>query len=147
MATLFLSFRVGLLVFLMFNRDLLKVFYYAILDTPFQEIELRTRRSEPMELDAFRSAKRVKELFTVSVQTRLVGHVDREHLAGRGGVRHVVRLGVIRDEPFELAEGYTLAVPQNIVKFLAIFWYIKKFREARQENIRLAHYFLELSNL
>lgn len=133
MVTPFWSFRVDLLVFLMFDRwDLLKVFYDAILDTPLQEIELCARRREPVELDPLRPAKGVKQFLTVSVQTRFVGYVNREHLAGRRGVRHVVRLGVIRHEPLEFAEGYALAVAQNIVKFLTILWYIKKFREARQ---------------
>lgn len=133
MVTLFSSFRVGLLVFLMFNRwDLLKVFYYAILDTPFQKVELCARRREPMELDAFRSTKGVEQFLTVPIQARLVGYVNREHLAGWRGVRHVVRLGVIRHEPLEFAQGDAPAVSQNIVKFLTILWYIKKFREARQ---------------
>ena len=133
MVTPFWSFRVDLLVFLMFDRwDLLKVFYDAILDTPLQEIELCACRREPVELDPLRPAKGVKQFLTVSVQTRFVGYVNREHLAGRRGVRHVVRLGVIRHEPLEFAEGYALAVAQNIVKFLTILWYIKKFREARQ---------------
>jgi hypothetical protein len=99
----------------MFNRHLLKVLYDAVLDTPFQKVELGTSGCEPLELHALRTAKRVKELFAVTVQARLVGYVDREHLPGRGGVRHVVCFRIVGHKPLEFAKGYTLAVSQNIV--------------------------------
>jgi len=134
MATLFWSLREALHVFPMF-----KVFDDAVLDAPPQKVELGARRCEPLEIDALSTAKRIKELLTVAVQTRLVGDVDCEHLPGRGGVRHVIVLGVIGHKPLEFAKGNALAVAQNIVKFFAILWYIKKFRDASQKKLRLAH--------
>ena len=139
MATLFWSSREALLVFPMFDRELLKVFDDAVLDAPPKEVQLGTGRREPLELDALSTAKWVEELLAVAVQARLVGHMDREHLPSGRGVRHVIVLGVVRHEPLEFAEGDALAVPQNIVKFITILWYIKKFGEAGQKQIRLAH--------
>ena len=130
MDILFWSFRGDLLVFLMFNRDLLKVFNDAVLYTPPKEVQLGTGRRETLELDALSTTKRVKELLTITVQTRLVGHVNRKHLTSWRGVRHVIVLGVVGYEPLEFAKGDALAVLQNIVKFLPIFWYIKKFSQA-----------------
>ena len=123
----------------MFDRSLLKVFDDGVLYAPPEKVQLGARRREPLKLDALRTTKRVEQLLAVAVQTRLVGDVDREHLPGRRGVRHVVSLGVVRHEPLEFAEGDALAVPQNIVKFITILWYIKKFGEAGQKQIRLAH--------
>ena len=139
MATLFWSSREALLVFPMFDRDPLKVFNDAVLHTPPKEVQLGARRRKPLELDALCTAKGIKQLLAIAVQTRLVCHVDCEHLARWRGVRHVVILGVVGHEPLEFAEGYTLTVSQNIVKLFTILWYIKKFREARQQQIRLAH--------
>jgi hypothetical protein len=51
----------------------------------------------------------------------------------------VIVLGVIGHKPLEFAKGNALAVAQNIVKFFAILWYIKKFRDASQKKLRLAH--------
>jgi predicted component of type VI protein secretion system len=123
----------------MFDRSLLKIFDDGVLYAPPEKVQLGARRREPLELDALRTAKRVEQFLAVAIQTRLVGDVNREHLPGRCGVRHVVSLGVVRHEPLEFAEGYTLTVSQNIVKLLTILWCIEKFREARQKKIRLAH--------
>jgi hypothetical protein len=132
----------------MFNsRRLLEVLDDAVLDTPLQKVELCTRRRKPLEINALCSAKWVEQFLAVPIQTRLVCNVDRKHLPGWRRVRHVVRLGVVCHEPLEFAKGYTLAVAQNIVKLLSILWNIKKFRETAQKNLRLAHCFLELSNL
>ena len=127
MATLFWSSRAALLVFPMFNRDLLKVFDDSVLDAPPKEVQLGTGGREPLELDALGTAKWVEQLLAVAIQTRLVGHVDREHLPSGRGVCHVVVLGVVGYEPLEFAKGDALAVSQNIVKFLTILWYIKEF--------------------
>ena len=140
MATRFWSFRVGLLVFLMFNsRSLLQILDDAVLDTPLQKVELGTRRRKSLKFYTLRTAKWIKELFAVPIQTRLVGYVNRKHLPGGCRVRHMVRLGIVGHEPLEFTKGYTLAVSQNIVKFFAILWYIKEFGEARQKNFRFAH--------
>ena len=132
MATLFWSSRVALLVFPMFNRALLEVFNDAVLYAPPKEVQLGAGGREPLELDALSTTKRIKQLFAVAVQTRLVGHVDCKHLPSGRRIRHVVILGVVGHEPLEFAEGYTLAVTQNIVQLFTILWRIKKFREARQ---------------
>lgn len=127
MAILFWSSRAALLVFLMFNRDLLKVFNDAVLYTPSKEVQLGTGRRKTLELDALSTTKRVKELLTVTVETRLVGHVNRKHLTSWRGVCDVVVLGVVGYEPLEFAKGDALAVLQNIVELLTILWYIKEF--------------------
>ena len=126
------SSRGALPVFLLFNRRLFQILYNPILDTPPQKIELGAGRREPLEIYALGPAKRIKELLGVAVQTRLVGYMDREHLAGGRRVRDVVRLGVVGHEPLEFPERNALAVLQNVVKFLAIFWNIKKFSQTRQ---------------
>ena len=99
MATLFWSSRAALLVFPMFNRHLLKVFNDTVLYAPPKEVQLGTRRREPLELDALRTAKGVEELLAVAVQTRLVRYMDGEHLARWRGVRHMVILCVVGHEP------------------------------------------------
>ena len=139
MATLFWSSRAALLVFPMFDRDPLKVLDDAVLYAPPEKVQLGTGRREPLELDALRTTKRIEQLLAVAVQTRLVSHVNREHLARWRGVRHVVILGVVGHKPLQLAKGYTLAVSQNIVQFFTILWHIKEFRETRQQQFRLAH--------
>jgi hypothetical protein len=123
----------------MFDRNPLKILDDTVLYTPTKKVKLGASRREPVKLDALSTAKRVEQLLTVTVQTRFVGHVNREHLTSWRCVRHVIVLGVVGHEPLEFAEGYTLAVSQNIVKLFTILWYIKKFREARQKKIRLAH--------
>ena len=119
----------------MFDRSLLKVFDDGVLYAPSKEVQLGACRCETLELDTLCTAKRVEQLLAVAVQTRLVGHVDSEHLPSGRSVRHVVVLGVVGHEPLEFAEGDALAVPQNIVKFLTILWYIKEFGETRQQQI------------
>jgi hypothetical protein len=135
MVTLFWSSRAALLVFLMFNRDPLEVFDDAVLYTPPKEVQLGAGRCEPLELDTLRTTKRVEQLLAVAIQTRLVGHVDREHLPGGRGVCHVIVLRVVGHEPLEFAEGDALAVSQNIVKFFTILWCIKEFGETGQQQI------------
>lgn len=127
MVTLFWSSGAALLVFPMFNMDPLEVFDDAILDAPPKEVQLGAGRCEPLELDTLRTTKWVEQLLAVAIQTRLVGHVDREHLPSGRGVRDVVVLGVVGYEPLEFAKGDALAVSQNIVKLLTILWYIKEF--------------------
>ena len=134
MATRFWSFRGALAVFLMFNMRLLEVFDDAVLDAPPQKIELGAGRREPLEIDALGTTKGIKELLTVAIQTRLVSDVNCENLPGWSGIRHVIVLGIIGHEPLEFAEGNAFAVAQNIVKFFAILWYIKEFRDAGQKK-------------
>lgn len=140
MATHFWSSREDLLVFLMFNRRLVKILYDAILYTPSQKVELGTRRRETLELYTLCPTKRIKEFLTVPIQTRFVSHVDGKHLTSWRRICHVIVLCVVCDEPLQFPERNTLAVAQNIVKFFAILWYIKKFGEARQKKLRLTHW-------
>lgn len=127
MDILFWNSRAALLVFPMFNRGLLKVFNNTVLYTPPKKVQLSTCRREPLELNALCTAKRIEQFLTVSIQTRLVGDVNCEHLPSGRSVRHVVVLGVVGYEPLQFTKRYTLAVPQNIVKLLTILWYIKEF--------------------
>jgi hypothetical protein len=83
---------------------LLEVADDAVGDAPTDEIELSHRGREALEIDPGRPAKGVKEFLGVAVQTRFVGHVYREHLSVRCGIRDVLRLGIVRDEPLELAQ-------------------------------------------
>jgi len=119
----------------MFDRNPLKILDNTVLYTPTKKVQLGAGRREPMKFDALRTTKRVEQLFAIAVQTRLVCYMDGEHLASWRGVRHVIVLGIVGHEPLEFAEGYTLAVSQNIVQFFTILWCIKKFREARQQQI------------
>lgn len=135
MAIIFWSSREDLRVFPMFNMDLLKVLDDTVMNTPPEKVKLGTRRRDPLELDALGTAKRVEQFLAVSIQTRFIGDVNREHLPSGGGVRHVVVLGVVGHEPLKFAKGYTLPVLQNIVKLFTILWYIKEFGEACQKKI------------
>lgn len=119
----------------MFNVLLFEIFYDAVLDAPPQKVELGAGRREPLEIYALGATKRIEELLTVAIQTRLVGYVDREHLSGRSCIRHVIVLGVVGHKPLEFAEGNAFAVAQNIVKFFTILWYIKEFRDAGQKKL------------
>ena len=135
MDILFWSSREALLVFPMFNRDLLKVFDDAVIYTPPKKVKLGACRRYPLEFYALGTAKRVEQFLTVSIKTRFIGYMNREHLPSRGGVCHVVVFGVVGHEPLKFSKGYTLAVLQNIVKFFTILWYIKEFGEACQKKI------------
>jgi hypothetical protein len=111
-----------------FVRDLpawhfLEVVDDPVGDAPPDEIELGHRGREALEIDPGSTAKRIKELLGVAVQTRLVGHVYREHLSVRCGIRDVLRLGVVCDEPLEFAQRRdTLgtASSQNVTELLLI---------------------------
>jgi hypothetical protein len=87
----------------MFNRRLLKVFNYAVLYAPPEEVQLGTGGREPLELDALRTAKGVEELLAVGLQLRLVVRVDEELLAIQD-IRDIVLLGVVRHEPVDQPE-------------------------------------------
>jgi hypothetical protein len=76
----------------------------AVGDAPLDEVELGDGRRQTLKLDAGRPTKRVKELLRVAIQTRLVRDMDREHLAVRGRVRHVLILGVVGHEPLQFTK-------------------------------------------
>jgi hypothetical protein len=82
----------------------LKIRDDAICDTPPDEVELGDRRRQTLEIDPGRSTKRIEQLLAVAIQTRLVGDMDREHLAVGSGIRDVLSLGIVCHEPFQFSE-------------------------------------------
>lgn len=135
MDTRFWNFRMGLLDFLFFDE----IINDAIHDAPLDEVELCDGRHKTLEFDAGRATKGVEELLRVSIQTRLVRHVHREHFAVGRRVCDVLILGVISDEPFEFAQRDAVAVLDNIVKLFFVLWYFEKLGETRQQEFRLFH--------
>ena len=104
MVTLFWTSGTDLPVFHLLDETLLEVADDAVRDTPLDEVELCDRRRQALKLDAGRTAERVEELLRVSIQTRLVRDVDREHLAVRGRISHVLILRVIGHEPLQFTK-------------------------------------------
>ena len=96
MAILFWTFATALPV-----SRFLNVLNDTVRDAPPDEIELGNSGRQTLEVDASRSTKRIKEFLRVPIQTRLVGHMDREHFAVWGCVRHVAVLGIVRHEPLQ----------------------------------------------
>jgi hypothetical protein len=86
------------------DEALLQIADDAVGDAPLDEVQLGDGRSQALELDAGRTTERIEELLGVAVQTRLVRDVDREHLAVRGRVGHVLILRIVRDEPFQFTK-------------------------------------------
>ena len=78
--------------------------YDAVRDAPLDEVELGDGRGQALKFDAGRPAEGVEELLRVPVQTRLVRNVDREHLAVRGRIGHVLILGVVGHEPLQFTK-------------------------------------------
>jgi len=99
MATLFWSLIEDLLAYRSSN-----VIYYSISYAPANKIKLSDRRDKPVKLDTGRPTKRIKELLGISIQARLVCDMDREHLSVRGGVCHMLGLGIVRHEPLKFAQ-------------------------------------------
>jgi len=99
MAILFWNSRVVLPVFLMFDSSLLEILHDSILHAPSQKVQLGACRREPLELNALRPTKWIKELLAVPIQARLVCHMHRKHLPSRSRVRHVIVLCIIGHEP------------------------------------------------
>jgi hypothetical protein len=89
MDTTFFNFREGLRGFLL---GLNHVVYDSILYDPLEKVELGDSRRETVEFDAIRATEGIEELFGVPVETRLVGNMNREHLAVRTYIRHVLVL-------------------------------------------------------
>jgi hypothetical protein len=110
----------------------------AVGDAPPDEIQLSHSGREALEIDPGRPAKGIEELFGVAIQARLVGHVYREHLSVRCGIRDVLRLGVVRDEPLELAQGrdpFGTAPTQNVMQFLLVLGNRVKALKALEKNL------------
>jgi hypothetical protein len=133
-------------LFLSLTRDLLgwrflKVLNDTVGDAPTNEVELGHGRGQALKLYASRATKRIEELLRVSVEARLVCHVDCEHLSVRRSVRDVLCLGIIGDKPLELTQGGRFArLTENVVKLLTILWYFVEPLEALEQNLGLGHY-------
>jgi hypothetical protein len=82
----------------------------AVLDTPFDEIQLCDRRLNFMRCTRnsirklFRTGKGVEKFFTVPIETRFVCTVYGEETAVSGRVRRLMLFGVIGDEPFDISQ-------------------------------------------
>jgi hypothetical protein len=85
----------------------------VILDTPFDEIQLSQSRLDFMRCTRnyigklLRPTEWIKELLTVTIQTRLVGTVNRKQFTVTCLIRSVVLFCVISDKPFQIAEADT----------------------------------------
>jgi hypothetical protein len=81
----------------------------VILDTPFDEIQLSQSRLNFMRCTRnyigklLRPTEWIKELLTVTIQTRLVGTVNCKQFTITCLVCGVILLRVVCDEPFQIA--------------------------------------------
>jgi hypothetical protein len=101
----------GLLDSLFFDE----VLDHAIHNAPLDEVELRNGRYEALKIYTGCTTKWVEELLRVSIEARLVRHVHRKHLTVGRGVSDVLVLGVIRDEPFQLAKRDAVAMLDDVM--------------------------------
>jgi hypothetical protein len=122
MDTRFWNFRMGLLDSLFFDE----VLDHAIHNAPLDEVELGDSSHESLEFYASRTTKWVEELLGITVKARLVCHVDRKHLAVWGGVCDVLVLGIVGDEPFQLAKGDAVAMLNDVMQLLLV---IRRFEK------------------
>ena len=93
---------------------------HSIHNAPLYEVELSDGGHEALEFDARRTTEGVEELLRVSIETRLIGHVHREHLAIGRRVRDVLILCVVGDEPFKLAKRDAVAMLDNVMQLLLV---------------------------
>jgi hypothetical protein len=127
---------VALLVWLICSH----VVYDSIGQAPLDEVELGDGRRQTLKLYALGPTKRIEELFRVSVETRLVGHVDGERTSGRSRVRDVSILGVIGDEPLQITQRNTLTLGrEDVVQATRVDRVLVKAREGLEQQVRLAH--------
>jgi hypothetical protein len=81
-----------------------------VLDTPFDEIQLCQRCMNFLRCPRYdvwklcRSAKGVKQFFTVTIQTRLICTMNGKQFTVGGRVRCVIFFSVIRDKPFKVSQ-------------------------------------------
>jgi hypothetical protein len=127
---------VALLVWLICSH----VVYDAIGQAPLDEVELGDGRRQALKLYALGPTKGIEELFRVSVETRLVGHVDGERTPGRSRVRDVSILGVIGDEPLQITQRNTLTFSrEDVVQPSGVDRVLVEAREGLEQQVRLAH--------
>jgi hypothetical protein len=101
--------------------------YHTIRYAPSNKVQLCDGRGQTLELDALGSAKRVEELFGITIQTRFIRNVNCENFASRILVRDVSRLRVIGHEPLQVSERYTLSMSQDVVQLLVVVGLPEKF--------------------
>ena len=128
MGTLFFNFREGLLLYPIYKLGLTECIDNSVGNCPSQKIELGTRRCKTLEVDSLGSTKRIKKLFTVTVQARLVCNVYSKHLPVWCSKCYMVILGVVCNKPFETAKGRALPTAYNVMKLFAIFRNLEKLR-------------------
>jgi hypothetical protein len=116
------------------------VVYDSIGQAPLDEVELGDGRRQALKLYALGPTKGIKELFRVSVETRLVGHVYGERTPGRSRVRDVSILGVIGDEPLQITQRNTLTFSrEDVVQPSGVDRVLVEAREGLEQQVRLAH--------
>jgi hypothetical protein len=94
---------------------------------PLQKIELANSGREPLELDALRPTERIEKLFTIPVQTRLVGYMYSKHLPIRGRICYMIILRIICHEPLDPPKGgATSPVIQDRMQLVLILGLIEK---------------------
>jgi hypothetical protein len=124
MGTACFNFRVDLLPFRFCKLP--ERVYNSVRNCPPKKVQLGTRGCQTLKVDTLRPTKRIKELFTVPVQTGLVCYVYRKNLAVRRRERHVVRLGIVGHKPLELPERRAFSVTENVMELFAILGNFEK---------------------
>jgi hypothetical protein len=82
-----------------------------------------------LKIDTLRPTKRIKEFFTVPVQTGLVCYVYRKNLAVGRRERHVVSFGIVGHKPLEFPERRTFSMTENVMELFAILGNFEKLGE------------------
>jgi hypothetical protein len=92
----------------------------VILDTPFDEIQLRQSRLYFMRCSRndigklLRPTEWVKKLFTVTIQTRFIGTMNCKQFTITRLICDVILFRIVRDEPFQITERDTTRFIQNV---------------------------------
>jgi hypothetical protein len=85
----------------------------VILDTPFDEIQLRQSRLDFMRCSwnyigkLLRPTEWVKKLLTVTIQTRFIGTMNCKQFTITRLIRDMILLRIVGDEPFQITERDT----------------------------------------
>jgi hypothetical protein len=121
---------------------LLEIVDDAVRYAPSNEVELGDRRRVAHELYAGCSTKGIEQLLGIAIQTRFVGHVNREHLSVRRGIRDVLSFSEIRNEPFQPPErrrrlGSTLA--EDAIELMMILIIAIEPLQTLKKNSRFRH--------
>jgi len=124
MDTVCFNFRVDLLPFRFCKGS--ESLYNSVRNCPSKKVQLGTRGCQTLKVDTLRPTKRIKKLFTVPVQARLVCDVYRKDLAVGRRERYVVSFGIVGHKPLEFPERRALSVTENVMELFAILWNFEK---------------------